>query len=177
MGKLIEDILFLSRASRHEMLLKPLDMKTLAEEVWEGLAADRLGRAIDFRVQDLPAACADTSAIREVLQNLLGNAIKFTRGCEPAIIEVAGYNKAMENVYFVKDNGAGFDMAYTNKLFGLFQRLHSMEDFEGTGVGLAIVKRFVMKHGGRVWAEGKPGEGATFWFSLPSVANYKQHEE
>jgi PAS domain S-box-containing protein len=176
MGKLIEDILFLSRANRYEMLINLIDMKALVQEVWDGLATDRTGRVIDFRLTDLPAACADTSALREVLQNLLGNAIKFTRGREPAIIEMAGYVEGKENIYFVRDNGVGFDMAYANKLFGLFQRLHSMTEFEGTGVGLAIVKRFIIKHGGRVWAEGKPGEGATFWFSLPSEINNQRVE-
>ena len=168
MGQLIEDILFLSRASRHEMLINRIDIKALAQEVWDGLAADRTGRDIDFRLADLPSAYADTAAMREVLQNLLGNAIKFTRGRKPAVIEMAGTVEGKENIYFVRDNGVGFDTIYTNKLFCLFQRLHSMTEFEGTGVGLAIVKRFIIKHGGRVWAEGKPGEGATFWFTLPT---------
>jgi two-component system sensor kinase len=171
MGKLIEDILFLSRASRHELFISPIDMKALAQEVWDELAADRTGRIIDFRLTDLPAGYADISALRQVLQNLLGNAIKFTRGREPAIIEMGGTVEEQENIYFIRDNGAGFDMTYANKLFVLFQRLHSMTEFEGTGVGLAIVKRFIIKHGGRLWAEGKPGEGATFWFTLPSTIN------
>ncbi|MEI6068467.1 MAG: PAS domain S-box protein [Methylococcaceae bacterium] len=171
MGQLIEDILLLSRASRHEMLTSRTDMKALAQEVWDGLAADRTGRTIDFRLTDLPAATADITALRQVLQNLLGNAIKFTRGREPAVIEMGGTREGQENIYFVRDNGVGFDMIYANKLFVLFQRLHSMTEFEGTGVGLAIVKRFIIKHGGRVWAEGQLGEGATFWFALPSTIN------
>jgi two-component system sensor kinase len=173
MGQLIEDILFLSRASRHEMLINRIDIKALAQEVWDGLTADRTGRDIDFRLADLPSAYADTAAMREVLQNLLGNAIKFTRGRKPAVIEMAGTVEGKENIYFVRDNGVGFDTIYTNKLFCLFQRLHSMTEFEGTGVGLAIVKRFIIKHGGRVCADGKPGEGATFWFTLP----IQQHVE
>jgi PAS domain S-box-containing protein len=167
MGQLIDDILFLSRASRHEMLINRIDMKALAQEVWDGLATELTGTAIDFRLTDLPMACADTSALRQVLQNLLGNAIKFTRGRTPAIIEMGGTVEGKEAIYYIRDNGAGFDMIYADKLFSLFQRLHSMTEFEGTGVGLAIVKRFIIKHGGRVWAEGKPGEGATFWFALP----------
>ncbi len=173
MGQLIDDILFLSRASRHEMYINQIDIKALAQEVWDDLAADRTGRAIEFRLTDLPMAYADNSALRQVLQNLLGNAIKFTRGREPAIIEMGGTVEGKENIYFIRDNGAGFDMIYANKLFCLFQRLHSITEFEGTGVGLAIVKRFIIKHDGRIWAEGKPGEGATFWFTLP----IQQHVE
>ncbi|MEI7995312.1 MAG: ATP-binding protein, partial [Methylococcaceae bacterium] len=173
MGQLIDDILFLSRASRHEMLINRIDIKALAQEVWDNLATDRTRRAIEFRLSDLPMAYADNSALRQVLQNLLGNAIKFTRGRTPAIIEMGGTVEGKEAIYFIRDNGAGFDMIYADKLFGLFQRLHSMTEFEGTGVGLAIVKRFIIKHGGRVWAEGKPGEGATFWFTLP----IQQHVE
>jgi two-component system sensor kinase len=176
MGQLIDDILFLSRANRHELMIKWIDIKALAQEVWDGLATDRTGRDIDFRLADLPSAYADTAAMREVLQNLLDNAIKFTRGRVPAVIEMGGTVEGKENIYFVRDNGVGFDTIYTNKLFCLFQRLHSMTEFEGTGVGLAIVKRFIVKHGGRVWAEGKPGEGATFWFTLPSTF-IDQHAE
>ena len=176
MGQLIDDILFLSRASRHEMLINRIDIKALAQEVWDNLAADRTGRAIEFRLTDLPVAYADNTALRQVLQNLLGNAIKFTRGREPAIIEMGGTVEGKEAIYFVRDNGIGFDTIYVNKLFGLFQRLHSMTQFEGTGVGLAIVKRYIIKHGGRVWADGKPGEGATFWFTLPSTINNQPAE-
>ena len=177
MGQLIDDILFLSRANRLEMQLNFIDMKMLAQEVWNELAADRVGRTIDFRLMDLPVACADTTAIREVLQNLLSNAIKFTRGCDSALIELTGYKNGIENVYSVQDNGVGFDMQYSNKLFGLFQRLHSMTEFEGTGVGLAIVKRFIIKHGGRVWAVSKPNQGATFCFTLPPETNCNQFKD
>ena len=167
MGQLIDDILAFSRAGRFELHLTALDMNALAQQVWQELEPQRAGRIIEFRLGDLPSASGDPAAVRQVWQNLLGNAIKFTRGREPALIEVGGTSEAGETIYHVRDNGAGFDMAYANKLFGMFLRLHGMDEFEGTGVGLAIVKRFIMKHGGRVWAEGKTGEGATFWFSLP----------
>ncbi len=167
MGRLIDDILAFSRAGRLELQLIPLDMTALVQQVWQELEHQRAGRAIEFRLADLPPATGDPAVMHQVLQNLLGNAVKFTRGREVALIEVDGQCHGGENIYSIRDNGAGFDMEYVDKLFGLFQRLHGMEEFVGTGVGLAIVKRFVTKHGGRVWAEGRPGAGATFWFSLP----------
>lgn len=166
MGWLIDDILTISRAGRIELQMLTLDMNALAQQVWQELEPLRAGHAIEFRLADLPPAHGDRVAMHQVLQNLLDNAIKFSRGRKPALIEVEGHREGEENIYSVRDNGAGFDMAYVDKLFGLFQRLHGMDEFEGTGVGLAIVKRFITKHGGRVWAEGKPGEGATFWFAL-----------
>jgi signal transduction histidine kinase len=168
MGQLIDDILAFSRAGRRELQVTRLDMAALLGEVWQGLQAQRQGRDIDLRLGDLPPACGDPAAIRQVWQNLLGNAVKFTRGQAPALIEVGGRSEGAESLFYVKDNGAGFNPAYAAKLFGLFQRLHGMDEFEGTGVGLAIVKRYVIKHGGRVWAEGQVGAGATFWFSLPT---------
>ena len=168
MGQLIDDILAFSRAGRSELQLITLDMNALVQQVWQELEPQRAGRAIELRLAPLPSASGDPAAVRQVLENLLDNAVKFTRGREAAVIEVAGHREGDENIYSIRDNGAGFDMAYVAKLFGLFQRLHGMEEFEGTGVGLAIVKRFIMKLGGRVWAEGKTGEGARFWFSLPA---------
>ncbi|OGT14410.1 MAG: hypothetical protein A3J49_12890, partial [Gallionellales bacterium RIFCSPHIGHO2_02_FULL_57_16] len=167
MGQLIDDILTFSRAGRSELRLITLDMNALVQQVWQELEPRRAGRAIEFRLAPLPSASGDPAAVHQVLQNLLDNAVKFTRGRESAVIEVECHREGEENIYSIRDNGAGFDMVYDNKLFGLFQRLHGMEEFEGTGVGLAIVKRFIMKHGGRVWAQGKTGEGATFWFTLP----------
>ena len=167
MGQLIDDILAFSRAGRAELRLVTLDMNALAQQVWQELAPRRAGRNIELRLTELPACSGDPAAVHQVWQNLLENAVKFTRGREPAVIEVAGHSEGEEVIYSVRDNGAGFNMDYANKLFGLFLRLHGMEEFEGTGVGLAIVKRFVAKHGGRVWAEGRVDEGATFWFSLP----------
>ena len=168
MGQLIDDILTFSRAGRSELRLITLDMNALVQQVWQELEPRRAGRAIEFRLAPLPSASGDPAAVHQVLQNLLDNAVKFTRGRESAVIEVECHREGEENIYSIRDNGAGFDMVYDNKLFGLFQRLHGMEEFEGTGVGLAIVKRFIMKHGGRVWAQGKTGEGATFWFTLPA---------
>jgi PAS domain S-box-containing protein len=167
MGQLIDDILAFSRAGRLELLVTNLDMNALAEEVWQGLEPQRAGRSVAFRLATLPAAYGDPAAIRQVLQNFLSNALKFTRGREPALIELGGHQESGESIFYVRDNGVGFDMAYVSRLFGLFQRLHGMDEFEGTGVGLAIVKRFVTKHGGRVGAKSQPGEGATFWFTLP----------
>jgi light-regulated signal transduction histidine kinase (bacteriophytochrome) len=123
-------------------------------------------RRIQFSVQKLPHASGDQALIKEVLVNLLSNAFKFSKFRETATVEVGAYPEKERNVYFVKDNGVGFDMQYYDKLFSVFQRLHSAEEFEGTGVGLAIVQRIVRRHGGSVWAEGKVGEGATFYFTL-----------
>jgi two-component system, chemotaxis family, sensor kinase Cph1 len=125
------------------------------------------GRAIEWRIGSVPPMLGDASMVRQVLANLLGNAAKYTRGRDPAVIEL-GFEGEDEGrgVVFVRDNGAGFDMQYVHKLFGVFQRLHRSEDFEGTGIGLASVRRIVARHGGRVWAEGELGKGATFRFTL-----------
>jgi light-regulated signal transduction histidine kinase (bacteriophytochrome) len=120
-------------------------------------------------MKELPPANVDPVLIRQVYFNLIANAVKFTRTRENAIIEVGSTKEEKEVIYYLKDNGVGFDMQYKDNLFGVFQRLHSSEAFEGTGVGLSIVKRIIQRHGGRVWAEGKVNEGATFYFSLPKV--------
>lgn len=168
MGHLIDDILLLSRASRQEMKMNELDMAALAKSVYGEFHSDVEGRDIQFNVGDLPNAYGDRAMLGQVFQNLIGNAIKFTRKKNPAIIEVGGKKEGKEMVYYVKDNGAGFDMKYINKLFGLFQRLHSPEEFEGTGVGLSIVQRVIRRHGGKVWGEGAVDEGATIYFTLPA---------
>ena len=123
-------------------------------------------RAIEFIVQELPDALVDTVTMRQVWVNLISNAVKYTRNREKAIIEIGSDEQKDEQIYFIKDNGAGFDMLYYDKLFGVFQRLHSQKEFEGTGVGLAIVQRIVSRHGGKVWADGKLNGGATFYFAL-----------
>jgi signal transduction histidine kinase len=170
MGQLIDDILAFSRVRQSDLHAARLDMTSLVRELWQELEPQRQARAIELRLSDLPPAWGDAAAMRQVWQNLLANAVKFTRGCTPAIIEIGGEAAGTENVYYTKDNGAGFDPAYASELFGLFHRLHGMEEFEGTGVGLSIVKRFVVKHGGRVWAQGQRGAGASFYFSLPRTA-------
>ncbi|MBP1945235.1 sensor histidine kinase [Methanobacterium petrolearium] len=167
MGHLIDDILLLSRASRQEMVLNEIDMAALAKSVYNEFQTDTEDRNIEFSVENLPNVYGDRSMLGQVFQNLVGNAIKFTRNKEHALIEVGGKEEGKEIVYYVRDNGAGFDMKYINKLFGLFQRLHSPEEFEGTGVGLSIVQRVIRRHGGHVWGEGAVNEGATIYFTIP----------
>ena len=167
MGGLIGDILAFSRVLRGGMSMARVNMTALAEEVFAELRAAATGRDIRFVLGELPPARGDAAMIRQVLVNLLGNAVKYTCSQPEAVIEMTGTESGSVNVYCVKDNGAGFDMRYAGKLFGVFQRLHSAQEFEGTGIGLAIVKRIVERHGGEVRAEGKVGEGATFYFTLP----------
>jgi signal transduction histidine kinase len=168
MGKLIDDLLALSRMGRREMNFGPFNMDSLAEAVFAELQPREPDRKIQIDINPMPAAYGDRAMIRQVMVNLLSNAIKFTKQKETAVIEVSGWTEGNEQVYCVRDNGDGFDMAYVHKLFGVFQRLHGDEEFEGTGVGLAIVHRIIQRHGGRVWAEGKVGEGAIFCFTLPT---------
>ncbi|MDP1611177.1 MAG: ATP-binding protein [Sulfuritalea sp.] len=167
LGQLIGDILAFSRAGRHELSVSPIDMTALVREVWQVLEPQRRERQVELRLGELPQACGDIVALRQVWQNLLANALKFTRGRAPAVIEISGESTATEVLYQVRDNGAGFDPTYAAKLFGPFQRLHNASEFEGTGIGLTIVKRFIAMHDGRVWAEGKPDAGARFGFALP----------
>lgn len=167
MGQLIDDILLLSRAGRQEMNVSQLDMKSLVENVYGEFSTQTEGRNINFEVEDLPPVEGDRSLIYQVLTNLVGNSIKFTSHRDPAEIVVGCIEEKDQYIYYVSDNGAGFDMKYINKLFGLFQRLHSPEEFEGTGVGLSIVQRIIKRHDGKVWGEGAVGEGATIYFSMP----------
>jgi len=166
MALLIDDLLEYSRLGRKPLSSAEIDMKSLFVEALDGLRAS--GERLDGVVlKPLPPARGDEMLVKQVLTNLLANAIKFCGKHKQPAIEVSGHDDGVESVYCVKDNGAGFDMKYYDKLFGVFQRLHREEEFKGTGVGLAIVQRVVSRHGGRVWAEGKVDEGAAFYFSLP----------
>lgn len=167
MGELIDDILAFSRAGRNEIAYATIDMGKMVAGVWSELEPEAGERDVHLDFGEIPSAQGDSAAIRQVVLNLLSNALKFTQHRTEARIEVGGYVDGGESIYFVKDNGAGFDMEYAPMLFGVFRRLHGADEFEGSGIGLAIVKRIVTKHGGRVWAQGKPDEGATFYFSLP----------
>jgi PAS domain S-box-containing protein len=173
MGRLIDDLLSFSRLGRQAISSSAIDMGDLVTQVWEECRVSDPGRRMELKIGDLPPAFADPGFVRQVLTNLISNAVKFTRHTVEAVIEVGAREEAGESVYFVKDNGAGFDMRYYDKLFGVFQRLHSGEEYEGTGVGLALVQRIIHRHGGRVWAEGKEGEGAAFFFSLPGDVRAK----
>ena len=166
MRELIEGLLNLSRLGRQPLSKRPLQLGSLLAHVLDQLAKEREGRQVDVRVGDLPDCIGDPSLLKQVFANLLSNAIKFTRGTKVAVIEVGGREQNGEQTYFVRDNGAGFDMKYARKLFGAFQRLHPADQFEGTGVGLSIVQRIIHRHGGRIWAEAEVGKGATFLFTL-----------
>jgi two-component system sensor histidine kinase/response regulator len=167
METLIKDLLAFSQLGRRPISTAEIDMDALAREVIDELRSAPGQRVPQCVLKPLPVGWGDRSLIRQVWFNLLSNAIKFTGTKEVPSIELGGTSEETRNVYYVKDNGAGFDMRYYDKLFGVFQRLHSAREFPGTGVGLAIVQRVVTHHGGRAWAEGKPGEGATFYFALP----------
>jgi len=167
MGLLIDDLLAFSKLGRHELRKGEVSMMQIVEGIWDESKRTEKGRQVKFTLAALPTAYADIHTIKQVWINLISNALKYTRHKAEAIIDI-GWEESPDSItYFVKDNGAGFDMAFYNKLFGVFQRLHSQEEFEGTGVGLAIVQRIVAKHGGNIWADSKLGEGATFYFSLP----------
>jgi len=167
MDELITDLLALSRITRSEMNFSRIDMTQMAISMFNESAAPETADSISLTVDPLPEAIADPTLIRQVWLNLIANAIKFSSKEEKPGIIIGGGPENEFNVYFVKDNGVGFNPEYTHKLFGVFQRLHKSDDFEGTGVGLAIVQRIINRHGGRIWAEGEEGKGATFRFSLP----------
>lgn len=167
MGKLIDDLLAFSRLGRMEINMTRLYMEDLINDVWKEIQIINPGRKLVLEVNNISSrSWGDRSLIRQVYSNLLSNAVKYTRFNKETNIEVGGYRQDNEDVYYVRDNGVGFDMNYYDKLFGVFQRLHSSDEYEGTGVGLAIVQRIIHRHGGRVWAEGEEGKGATFYFTL-----------
>ena len=165
MGQLIDDLLDLGRVGRREVTLQVVGLKSVVDEVIAGLKPDVGARDLEWKIGTLPFADCDAGLMKQVFQNLLANAVKFTRLREHAVIEIG---QTVDGVIFVRDNGVGFSMKYSDKLFGVFQRLHRQEDFEGTGVGLATVQRIVQKHGGRIWAEAALDKGATFFFTLGS---------
>jgi signal transduction histidine kinase len=167
MGTLIDDLLAFSRLGRQEIKKVPIDMGILATKVYQEIKQASPDRNIEFIMGVLPNVDGDTDMIRQVWVNLFTNAVKFTGKKEKAKIEVGSTSAGDMVTYYMKDNGAGFDMQYVGKLFGVFQRLHSVEEFDGNGIGLSNVKRIIERHGGKVWAEGKVDEGATFYFTLP----------
>jgi len=173
MGQLIDDLLAFSRLSRKGVEKMEVDVAAMVRSLVNTHQSAEPERSIRFELGDLPSALGDASMLHQVWVNLISNASKFTRNKREARIEIRGWRDGEEYIYSVKDNGAGFDMSYVEKLFGVFQRLHRADEFEGTGVGLAIVQRIVHRHGGRVWAEGKINEGAVFYFTLPAHTEKK----
>ena len=169
MGNLIDDLLRFSKNSMHDLAVSPVDMTALIREITGRLADEEPNRKVEFRIAELPNTIGDRSLLAQVAENLLSNAVKFSRKVAKPVIAVGSVADGKDNIYFVKDNGVGFDVKYVGTIFNVFQRLHRPEDFEGTGVGLAIVEQIVTKHGGRVWADSRQGKGATFYFSLPKA--------
>jgi PAS domain S-box-containing protein len=170
MGQMVDELLDLSRASRCELSKQATALSSLVAQVLEELGPEVQDRKIEWRIGDLPFVECDPTLMRQVFANLLGNAVKFTRHRKPAVIEVGQATSEEQTVLFVRDNGVGFNMKYADKLFGVFQRLHRLEDFEGTGIGLVTVQRIIHKHGGRIWAEAELEKGATFNFTLEPPA-------
>jgi light-regulated signal transduction histidine kinase (bacteriophytochrome) len=166
MGALIDDLLAFARLSRQPLKKHTVDTGKVVCEALEELTILRNGRQVEVRVGELSPCQGDRALLKQVWVNILSNALKYTRRRESAVIEAGCAQQQGKTVYFVRDNGTGFDMKYAHKLFGVFQRLHLAEEFEGTGVGLAVVQRVVQRHGGRVWAEAAIGQGATFYFTL-----------
>lgn len=167
MGQLIDDLLEFSRLGRKEIRKASVDIEDQVRSISTELVERETGRKIDLKVGELGTAMMDASMMRQVWINLISNAIKYSRKKETATIEIGRIKEDERMIFYVKDNGAGFDMAYKDKLFGVFQRLHKNNEFEGTGVGLALVKRILDRHNGQIWAEAKLNEGATFYFSIP----------
>jgi light-regulated signal transduction histidine kinase (bacteriophytochrome) len=168
MGQLIEDLLRFSRLSRQPLSNRRVNISEMVADIVRELRLEAGEREVEVRIGELPDVTGDVSLLRQVFVNLLSNAFKFTRKTK-ALVEVGCETAGGENVFFVRDNGDGFDMAYAQKLFTVFHRMHTEDQFEGTGVGLSIVQRIVQRHGGRVWAQAEPGKGATFHVALPKT--------
>jgi signal transduction histidine kinase len=167
MDHLIDDLLAFSRLGQQQIRKSVINLSVLAKKVFQQILDQASERDLQLIVNDLPPALGDPNLINQVMMNLLANAVKYTRQVKTAVIEVGGRTEGSETVYYVKDNGIGFDERYAHKIFSVFDRMHSADEYEGTGIGLAIVKRIIKRHGGRVWAEGKVDAGATFYFALP----------
>jgi light-regulated signal transduction histidine kinase (bacteriophytochrome) len=174
MGILIDNLLQFSRDGRTEMRRETLDMSQVLKEALSRLKEVHAERTIEWVIGELPSVHGDYAMLRQVWTNLLDNAVKYTRKREIAKIEVGARKENEEVLFFIRDNGVGFDMRHAGKLFGVFQRLHSLEEFEGTGIGLANVKRIINRHDGRIWAEAEANQGATFYFTLPKFKG-EQH--
>lgn len=168
MNQLIDGLLRLSQLGRWPLSRKSVSVSALVQEVLDELRKEHRDNPVEVKVGDLPDCVGDPTLLRQVFVNLLSNAFKYTRGKEPAVVEIGCRQQAGEEVFWVRDNGAGFDMQYAGKLFGVFQRLHRADQFEGTGVGLSIVQRIIERHGGRVWAEAEVDKGAAFYFTIPN---------
>lgn len=168
MARLIDDLLAFSKLEKQDIVKTSVDTNTLVKNVKQDLMNSYKGFTIDWVIKEMPSINADINAITQVWINLISNAIKYSRNSRQPRIEIGHKIQQGESVFYVKDNGVGFDPEYKDKLFKVFQRLHSAEEFEGTGVGLAIVEKIVLKHGGRIWAEAEKNKGATFYFTLPA---------
>jgi light-regulated signal transduction histidine kinase (bacteriophytochrome) len=166
-GRMVDDLLAFSHLGRTSLNRVATDMTKLIGEVRVGLDAEIASRRVEWRIGPIPPAWGDPGLLRQVWANLIGNALKYSRDRDPAVVTITGETTPAETRYSVRDNGVGFDMAYAGKLFGVFQRLHRADEFPGTGIGLALVKRIVERHGGSVWAAGELGKGATISFTLP----------
>ena len=177
MGRLINDLLGLAQVGRRELRLQVTGLNSFVQEVLRDLKHETEGRSIQWQVGDLPFVDCDPGLMKQVFQNLLSNAVKYTRPRSLAVIETGQMPVDGRSVVFVRDNGVGFNMKYSDKLFGVFQRLHRREDFEGTGVGLATVQRIIYKHGGRIWADAKIDNGATFFFTLAAPAESEPQQQ
>jgi PAS domain S-box-containing protein len=177
MSQLVDDLLNLARVGRQELRRQPTPLSGLVDEVMADLKEETAGRTLEWHIEALPAIECDPGLMKQVFANLLSNAVKYTRPRSVAVIEVGCRTKDGDSALFVRDNGVGFNMKYADKLFGVFQRFHRAEEFEGTGVGLATVDRIVRKHGGHIWAEAAVDKGATFYFTVPGLEQTSQGEQ